>query len=100
MKGSLKGGGVDVAIKVLKNGMGEKEKLRFLQEGAVNGQFHHPNVVKLYGMVTIGEPVSINTSRSPRIALHIIVYVSFHKDCLAYYLLWAGACSFKMCNKK
>lgn len=75
MKGSLKGGGVDVAIKVLKNGMGEKEKLRFLQEGAVNGQFHHPNVVKLYGMVTIGEPVSISTSRSPC------------KDRLAYYCI-------------
>ena len=22
------------------------------------GQFHHPNIVKLYGVVTIGEPVS------------------------------------------
>ena len=54
---SLRGAGVDAAVKQLKNGT-EEEKLRFLQEGAVNGQFHHPNVVKLYGMVTIGEPVS------------------------------------------
>ena len=23
------------------------------------GQFHHPNVVKLHGVVTIGDPVSI-----------------------------------------
>ena len=48
----------EVAIKVLKNGVEEEEKLRFLQEGAINGQFHHPNVVKLLGMVTIGDPVS------------------------------------------
>ena len=47
----------EVAIKILKNDVGEREKLRFLQEGAINGQFHHPNVVKLLGMVTIGEPV-------------------------------------------
>ena len=23
------------------------------------GQFHHPNIVKLHGVVTVGEPVSI-----------------------------------------
>ena len=26
------------------------------------GQFHHPNVVKLHGVVTIGDPVSIQYS--------------------------------------
>jgi ephrin-B len=56
-KRSSNGSGISVAIKMLKNGT-ESDKLKFLQEGAVNGQFHHPNVVKLYGMVTIGEPVS------------------------------------------
>ena len=58
-KRSKQGDGVAVAVKTLNKGMQEKEKLRFLQEGAVNGQFHHPNVVKMYGMVTVGEPVSI-----------------------------------------
>lgn len=53
------GDGVPVAVKTLNKGMQEKETLRFLQEGAVNGQFHHPNVVKMYGMVTVGEPVSV-----------------------------------------
>ncbi len=48
----------DVAIKILKNNVEERDMLKFLQEGAINGQFHHPNVVKLLGMVTIGEPVS------------------------------------------
>ena len=26
------------------------------------GQFHHPNVAKLHGVVTIGDPVSIRYS--------------------------------------
>ena len=48
----------DVAIKTLKDSAVEEEKVKFLQEAAINGQFHHPNVVKLYGVVTVGEPVS------------------------------------------
>ena len=39
--------------------MPEEEKVRFLQEAAIMGQFSHPNVVKLYGVVTVGEPVSL-----------------------------------------
>ena len=48
----------DIAIKTLKGSAAEEEKVKFLQEAAINGQFHHPNVVKLYGVVTVGEPVS------------------------------------------
>jgi len=32
--------------------------VKFLQEAAISGQFRHPNVVKLLGVVTVGEPVS------------------------------------------
>ena len=32
--------------------------MRFLQEAAIMGQFCHPNVVRLYGVVTVGDPVS------------------------------------------
>ena len=49
---------MDVAIKMLKTETGENEKVKFLQEAAINGQFKHPNVVKLLGVVTVGEPVS------------------------------------------
>ena len=49
---------VDVAIKTLKNTSDEQEKVKFLQEAAIMGQFRHPNIVKLHGMVTVGEPVS------------------------------------------
>ena len=48
----------DVAVKTLKEGAGERDKMKFLQEAAIMGQFSHPNVVKLYGVVTEGEPVS------------------------------------------
>ena len=52
------GGAMDVAIKTLKEGAVEEDKVRFLQEAAVSGQFQHPNVVRLQGVVTVGEPVS------------------------------------------
>ena len=51
-------GPVEVAIKTLK-GASEEDELKFLQEAAINGQFHHPNVVQLCGVVTVGEPVCI-----------------------------------------
>ena len=51
-------GTINVAIKTSKDSAAEEEKIKFLQEAPINGQFHHPNVVKLYGVVTVGEPVS------------------------------------------
>ncbi|XP_019849351.1 PREDICTED: ephrin type-B receptor 3-like isoform X2 [Amphimedon queenslandica] len=53
------GGDVSVAVKMLKAGSSEQEKVKFLQEAAINGQFHHLNVVRLLGVVTVGEPVII-----------------------------------------
>ena len=50
---------IDVAIKTLKEAAGKEDKVKFLQEAAIMGQFSHPNVVKLYGVVTEGEPVSV-----------------------------------------
>ena len=57
-------GKVDVAVKTLKEGAGREDKIKFLQEAAIMGQFSHPNVVKLYGVVTVGEPVSLRFSQS------------------------------------
>jgi serine/threonine protein kinase len=50
---------VEVAVKTLKEGAGEEDKVKFLQEAAIMGQFSHPNVVKLYGVITEGESVSL-----------------------------------------
>uniref|UniRef100_A0A1X7SZY2 Protein kinase domain-containing protein n=1 Tax=Amphimedon queenslandica TaxID=400682 RepID=A0A1X7SZY2_AMPQE len=49
-------GSVSVAIKTLNDKTSENERVKFLQEAAIMGQFHHPNVVKLHGVVTIGHP--------------------------------------------
>ena len=53
------GGHFEVAMKTLKDGASEEDKVKFLQEAAIMGQFSHPNVVKLYGVVTVGDPVSL-----------------------------------------
>ena len=56
--GSGEGGGeVEVAVKTLKEGSGEEDRVKFLQEAAIMGQFKHHNVVTMYGVVTDGEPV-------------------------------------------
>ena len=49
---------MEVAVKTLKEGSDEGDKVKFLQEAAIMGQFKHPNVVSTYGVVTDREPVS------------------------------------------
>ena len=56
---SISGVTKDVAAKTLKPGSSENDRVRFLQEAAIMGQFNHPHVVKLYGVITVGDPVSV-----------------------------------------
>ena len=51
-------GAVEVAVKILQSSASQEDRVKFLQEAAINGQFRHPNVTKLLGVVTVGEPVS------------------------------------------
>ena len=53
-------GAIAVAVKQLQPGASEEEKVKFLQEAAINGQFRHPNVVQLMGVVTAEKSVSTN----------------------------------------
>ena len=63
---------VEVAVKTLKKNAKLQEKVKFLQEAAIMGQFHHPNILKLHGVVTMGEPVS-------NIVNHVhIIHISYH----------------------
>ena len=48
---------MEVAVKLLKSGSTEEERVKFLQEAAIMGQFMHPNILKLHGVVTLSEPV-------------------------------------------
>ena len=69
-------GAVDVAVKTLKEGSAEEDRIKFLQEAAIMGQFKHHNVVTIYGVVTQGEPVSRSYSiilPQKRYRLHDIV---------------------------
>ena len=50
---------VEVAVKTLKEDTGEEDRVKFLQEAAIMCQFKNPNVVKMHGVVTMGEPVSL-----------------------------------------
>ena len=49
---------MDVAVKMLHPTATETDRIKFLQEAAIMGQFHHPNIVMLHGVVTVVEPVS------------------------------------------
>ena len=53
-------GNVPVAMKCLKN-ENEGSDVNFLQEAAILGQFNHPNVLKLLGMVTLTPPLTMVT---------------------------------------
>ncbi len=47
----------EVAVKTLQAEASEDERVKFLQEAAIMGQFHHPNVLSILGIITCEEPV-------------------------------------------
>uniref|UniRef100_UPI00398EA2A9 ephrin type-B receptor 1 isoform X2 n=1 Tax=Pristiophorus japonicus TaxID=55135 RepID=UPI00398EA2A9 len=49
------------AIKTLKAGYIEKQRRDFLSEASIMGQFDHPNIIRLEGVVTKSRPVMIIT---------------------------------------
>ncbi|XP_076806967.1 ephrin type-A receptor 4-like [Clavelina lepadiformis] len=51
----------DVAIKTLKSGYSTQQRLDFLGEASIMGQFDHPNVIRLEGVVTKSRPLMIIT---------------------------------------
>lgn len=50
-----------VAIKTLKAGYTERQRRDFLSEASIMGQFDHPNVIHLEGVLTRSCPVLIVT---------------------------------------
>ena len=49
---------LQAAIKTMKPGAEEEDKIKFLQEAAIMAQFKHSNVISLYGVVSSGGAVS------------------------------------------
>ena len=46
-----------VAMKMLRDNANKQDRVKFLQEAAIMGQFNHPHIVKLLGAITAAEPV-------------------------------------------
>lgn len=55
-------GDVEVAMKMLSMEADQDDKVRLLQEAAIMGQFRHPNIVQIHGVVVQDDPVSIVVS--------------------------------------
>lgn len=52
-------GEIDVAVKELKRGASDQDRVKFLREAAIMGQFNHTGIIKLYGVVKEKKPVSV-----------------------------------------
>ena len=48
----------EVAVKSLVDGSTEEKRIQFLREAAIMGQFKHPNVITLHGVLLERDPVS------------------------------------------
>ena len=70
---------VTVAIKTLKPGASDKARLDFLTEAGIMGQFDHPNVIYLQGVVTKSpnNPIMIITEYMDNGSLDAFLRVSF-----------------------
>lgn len=66
---------LEVAVKTLKDGSEEKDKVKFLQEATIMAQFKHPNVVSLYGVVSSGGPVSSSIYYTIKFDIFILAYI-------------------------
>lgn len=65
-----------VAIKTLKAGYTERQRRDFLAEASIMGQFDHPNVIHLEGVLTRSCPVLIVTEFMENGALDSFLRVS------------------------
>ena len=50
---------MEVAVKSLEGETTEEERVRFLREAAIMGQFKHPNIIRIVGVVTSSQSVSV-----------------------------------------
>ena len=66
-----------VAVKALKREATELSRIKFLQEAAIMGQFYHPNIVRLHGVVTVGDPVILERSLPESSLLLFILFCRF-----------------------
>ena len=49
----------EVAVKTIESGASEEQRIKFLQEAAIMGQFNNPYIVKIFGVITSSQLVGI-----------------------------------------
>lgn len=94
-KGRLKLPGkreIFVAIKTLKAGYAEKQRRDFLSEASIMGQFDHPNIIRLEGVVTKSRPVMIVTEFMENGALDSFLRVSNPNEPNAFIMIRYFSC--------
>ena len=64
---------VQVAVKTLNSQCSESDRLKFLREAAIMGQFVHNNVVQLHGVVTEEENMMIVLEYMPKGDLQVYI---------------------------
>ena len=52
----------EVAVKTMKGECSEEDRIKFLQEAAIMGQFDHPNIVKVMGIMVTETKVIVRNS--------------------------------------
>ena len=67
---------LSVAIKTLKAGASDKNRLDFLTEASIMGQFDDPNVIYLEGVVTKSNPIMIVTEFMENGSMDVFLRVS------------------------
>ena len=58
--------GTLIAVKTLNSQCSESDRVKFLREAAIMGQFLHDNIVKLHGVVTEEENMMIALEYIPK----------------------------------
>ena len=53
----------EVAVKTMENGSSGDDRIKFLQEAAIMGQFNHPNIVKILGTIIDENEVCVHAWR-------------------------------------
>ncbi len=81
-----------VAIKTLKAGYTERQRRDFLSEASIMGQFDHPNIIRLEGVVTKSRPVMIVTEFMENGALDSFLRVRDAYYYKIYVFFKFGAC--------
>ena len=77
---------LSVAIKTLKAGASDKNRLDFLTEASIMGQFDDPNVIYLEGVVTKSNPIMIVTEFMENGSMDVFLRVS-ELSCQVKFLL-------------